>query len=98
MEPDGAEPARRQGRARASATRPGDLGAWQKLQLGWLDYEVAVKGNNTVINLGPEEYNSNKPQAIVVPLPKKQVATNNAPPHAGSKSWCSGAVTTSTTR
>jgi immune inhibitor A len=72
-------------------TRPGDIGAWQKLQLGWLDYEVAVKGNNTVINMGPEEYNSNKPQAIVVPLPKKQVVTNNAPPYAGSKSWYSGA-------
>ena len=53
-------------------TRPGDLGAWQKLQLGWLDYEVAVKGTNTVINLGPEEYNSNRAQAIVVPLPQKR--------------------------
>ena len=69
--PHGAEPALGQGR-RGLGTRPGDIGAWQKLQLGWLDYEVAVKGNNTVINLGPEEYNSNKAQAIVVPLPKKQ--------------------------
>ena len=46
----------------AVGTRPGDLGAWQKLQLGWLEYEVAVKGTNTVINLGPEEYNSRRPR------------------------------------
>ena len=26
-------------------TRPGDLGAWEKLQLGWLDYEIAVAGD-----------------------------------------------------
>ncbi len=72
-------------------TRPGDIGAWQKLQMGWLDYEVAVKGNNTVINLGPEEYNSNKAQAVVVPLPKKTIVTTNAPPFEGTKSWYSGA-------
>ena len=32
---------------RASATRAGDLGAWDKLQLGWLDYEIVVAGQNT---------------------------------------------------
>ena len=52
--------------------RPGDIGAWQKLQLGWLDYQVAVKGNNTMIDLGPEEYNSDKAQAVVVPCPRSR--------------------------
>src|SRR3954454_4851085 len=28
----------------ATATRPADLGAWVKLQLGWLDYEIVVAG------------------------------------------------------
>jgi immune inhibitor A len=71
-------------------TRPGDLGAWQKLQLGWLDYEVAVKGTNTAINLGPEEYNSPKAQAVVMPLPKKGVTIQNPAPPEGTKSWWSG--------
>ena len=73
-------------------TRPGDIGAWQKLQLGWLDYEVAVKGNNTVINLGPEEYNSNK--AAGDRRPAAQEAGGDATTHRRTrarKSWYSGA-------
>ena len=29
---------------RGIGDRGGDLGAWNKLQLGWLDYEVVVAG------------------------------------------------------
>ena len=40
--------------------RAGDLGAWNKLQLGWLDYETLVAGagagGNRTLNLGPQEY------------------------------------------
>ncbi len=75
----------------AIGTRPGDLGAWQKLQLQWLDYQVVPKGNSTVVDLGPEEYNSAKAQAVVVPLPKKKIETKNPTPVEGSKTWYSGA-------
>ena len=74
----------------ALGERPGDIGAWQKLQLGWLDYQVAVKGNNTTIDLGPQEYNSDKAQAVVVPLPKKSVTTQLGAPFAGTKQYFSG--------
>ena len=47
--------------------------AWDKLQLGWLDYELE-RARRTG-HLGPHEYNSTKPQAVVVPLPKKAVVT-----------------------
>ena len=62
-------------------TRPADLGVWDKLALGWLDYEVADAGQETSISLGPHEYNSAKPQALVVRLPPKTVADPAA--HAG---------------
>jgi immune inhibitor A len=77
------------GKGEALGTRPGDLGAWQKLQLGWLDYETVQAGTKRTINLGPEEYNSAKPQAAVVVLPKKTVTTTLPPPAAGSFEWWS---------
>jgi immune inhibitor A len=71
-------------------TRPGDLGAWNKLQLGWLDYETVVARQQRTLDLGPAEYNSAKPQAAVVVLPKKQVTTDLGAPFAGGKQWWSG--------
>ncbi|ONI77435.1 protease [Kribbella sp. ALI-6-A] len=67
-----------------------DLGAWDKLQLGWLDYEIVNAGQNRTVELGPHEYNSAKAQALVVPLPKKSVTSQLRPPAVGSKSWWSG--------
>ena len=70
--------------------RAGDLGAWNKLQLGWLDYEVVPAGVKRTINLGPEEYNTSKAQALVVTLPQKTVVTELGAPAAGTKQWWSG--------
>jgi immune inhibitor A len=47
----------------AIGTRPADLGAWDKLQLGWLDYEIVPAGQTRTLELGPHEYNSAKAQA-----------------------------------
>ena len=69
-------------------TRPADLGVWDKLFLGWLDYEVAVAGQQKTYQLGPHEYNSAKAQAIAVVLPKKQVTTTFPTP-VGTKQWWS---------
>ena len=71
-------------------TRPGDLGVWDKLQLGWLDYEVVVAGQQRTIAIGPHEYNSAKPQGVAVVLPDKTVTTTLATPPEGSKQWWSG--------
>ena len=70
--------------------RAGDLGAWNKLQLGWLDYETLVAGpgvgGNRTLKLGPEEYNTEDPQAVVVVLPQKEVVTELGAPAAGANS------------
>ena len=71
-------------------TRPGDLGAWNKLQLGWLDYETVVPSQKKTLNLGPEEYNSKKAQAAVVVLPDKEVSTDLGAPFAGAGQFFSG--------
>jgi immune inhibitor A len=67
-----------------------DFGAWDKLQLGWLDYEIVAAGQNRSVELGPHEYNSKKAQGLVVTLPKKQVVHDLVQPAAGAKSWWSG--------
>jgi len=70
--------------------RAGDLGAWEKLQLGWLNYEIVLAGQNRNLNLGPHEYNSPKAQGAVVVLPKKAKTVELVAPYAGEKSWWSG--------
>ena len=75
----------------AIGSRAGDLGAWEKLTLGWLDYETVLPAQNRRIELGPHEYNSAKAQAAVVVLPKKELTTDLVAPFAGTKSWWSGA-------
>ena len=84
-----------QSRARAKddlgiGTRPADLGVWDKLQMGWLDYEVAVAGQEWTYRMGPHEYNSRKPQALVVVLPQQQVTSSLVAPASGSRQWWSG--------
>ncbi|WP_189080260.1 immune inhibitor A domain-containing protein [Mangrovihabitans endophyticus] len=71
-------------------TRPGDIGAWNKMQLGWLDYETVVAGQKKTLNLGPEEYNTAKAQGVVVVLPDKEVTTELGEPYAGDGQFFSG--------
>lgn len=71
-------------------TRAADLGVWDKLQLGWLDYDVAVAGQQRTFQLGPHEYNSKKAQALAVVLPEKEVTTQLVTPASGTKQWWSG--------
>ncbi|MCE7005916.1 immune inhibitor A [Kibdelosporangium philippinense] len=74
----------------AIGTRANDLSAWDKLQLGWLDYEVVVAGQDRQIDLGPHEYNTDKAQGVVVVLPDKQVTDEYGKPFAGTKMYWSG--------
>ncbi|MFI6035685.1 immune inhibitor A domain-containing protein [Streptomyces sp. NPDC051315] len=69
---------------------PGDMNSWDKLQLGWLDYEVAKAGVKSTHKLGLAEYNTANPQALIVELPKKTVTTEVVPPAQGASQWWSG--------
>nr|WP_206314670.1 immune inhibitor A domain-containing protein [Streptomyces coryli] len=69
---------------------PGDMTAWDKLQLGWLDFDKAKAATASKHKLGVAEYQTKNPQALVVELPKKPVTTTIAKPTEGSKQWWSG--------
>ncbi|CAM5631989.1 immune inhibitor A domain-containing protein [Streptomyces griseomycini] len=69
---------------------PGDMTAWDKLQLGWLNYDTAKAGVNSWHKLGLAEYNTKHKQALVVELPKKAVTTEIVPPAQGETQWWSG--------
>ena len=64
---------------------PVDATAWEKLQLGWLNYDVAFAGvPNQRFTLGPSERNSTAAQGLVVILPDRHVKTEVGDPFAGS--------------
>ncbi|MGW0833456.1 immune inhibitor A domain-containing protein [Streptomyces prunicolor] len=69
---------------------PGDMNAWDKLQLGWLDYDIAKAGTKSKHTLGVAEYNTKNPQALVVQLPEKEVTTEVVTPAQGATQWWSG--------
>ncbi|MCX4762477.1 immune inhibitor A [Streptomyces sp. NBC_01275] len=69
---------------------PGDMNAWDKLQLGWLDYDVAKAGVKSTHTLGVAEYNTKNAQALVVQLPEKTVTTDVVAPAQGATQWWSG--------
>ncbi len=67
------------------------MGAWEKFQLGWLNYEVASAGQESVHKLGPMEYNTKQAQGLFVILPKKAVSSFVGSPYAGTSYYYSGA-------
>lgn len=79
---------------------PDDLGAWEKLQLGWLDYDVTGAGTRSTHRLGasaleyPEGATGNgrgdASQALIVELPDKTVTTQIHEPAQGETQWWSG--------
>ncbi len=82
----------------AIGTTPGYMGAWEKLQLGWLDYQVVPYGQDTDLTVGPADrvVKDKKaeggilPQAVIVPLPERTVTTEHNDPHSGEGEWWSG--------
>lgn len=66
-------------------SKPVHMGAWEKLQLGWLKYEVAHAGKKSEHKLGPATYNTRQAQALVTVLPDNVIG-----PLAGSAFYYSG--------
>ncbi len=67
------------------------MGAWEKFQLGWLNYEVASAGQKSEHKLGPMETNTKQAQGLFVILPKKEIITNIGTPYEGNQYYYSGA-------
>ncbi|TQM62929.1 immune inhibitor A [Humibacillus xanthopallidus] len=73
-------------------TTPGYMGAWEKLQLGWLDYKVVPYGTDTTVKLSQADRatKSGSVQALIVPLPERTVTAKRNTPHSGTAEWWSG--------
>ncbi len=74
-------------------SRPIGFNAWDKLQLGWLNYEIAPYGAKSEHKLGPAYYNSKQAQAVIVPLPASlntTVLNLGIPPSGSGNAWYSG--------
>jgi immune inhibitor A len=70
--------------------RPGDMTAWDKFQLGWLNYDVSQAGRRSSHRLGPAEANTKATQGLFTVLPDKIVHTTLATPPEGMYAWYSG--------
>ena len=71
-------------------TKPIHMGAWEKFQLGWLNYEVARAGVKSEHKVGPASTNTRQAQTVFVILPQKLVVTQLATPYEGSRFYYSG--------
>jgi len=71
---------------------PSHMGAWEKFQLGWLNYEVARAGQKSSHKLGPMETNTKQAQGLFVILPPKPVTEHIADPYAGEYFYFSGSA------
>jgi immune inhibitor A len=71
-------------------SKPMHMGAWEKFQLGWLNYEVAFAGAKSTHKIGPAFTNTKQAQGLFVVLPDKKVTTTIAAPFAGTKFYYSG--------
>jgi immune inhibitor A len=72
--------------------KPSHMGAWEKFQLGWLNYEIAYAGQKSVHKLGPMEFNTKQAQGLFVVLPQKPVTAHIADPFEGSYFYFSGSA------
>jgi immune inhibitor A len=71
--------------------RPFHMNAWDKLQLGWLNYDiVSPGGKKKSVKLGPAETNTKQAQAMVVVLPDREHQVTFGSPYEGSKFYYSG--------
>jgi immune inhibitor A len=68
-------------------TKPIHMGAWEKLQLGWLNYEVVQPGATANTKLGPSTANTRQAQALITLLPDREVVTDIGDPFEGEDFW-----------
>jgi immune inhibitor A len=68
---------------------PGDLDAWSKLQLGWLNYDEAQAATTSSHALGVSSYNTDEAQALLVHLPPGRTSTDLTDPYQGGAQWWS---------
>ena len=74
-------------------SRPGYMGPWEKLQLGWLDATKVSYGNSKKVQIGPSDRDSaTLGQAALINLPDKTITTTYNKPQSGANEWWGGSA------
>lgn len=71
-------------------SKPIPMSAYEKIFLGWSNYEVVGYGHEASVKLGPANYNTKQAQQLVVLLPDKKVDFFIGDPFGGSYFYHSG--------
>ncbi|HEY3310932.1 MAG TPA: immune inhibitor A domain-containing protein [Anaerolineales bacterium] len=71
-------------------SKPIPMSAYEKIFLGWSNYQVVGFGQKASVKLGPANYNTKQAQQLVTLLPDKKVDTFVGAPYAGSYFYHSG--------
>lgn len=71
-------------------SRPGHMSAYEKIFLGWSNYQVVDYGQKASVKLGPAEANTKQAQQLVLLLPDKSVDFVVGTPLSGSHFYHSG--------
>ena len=71
-------------------SKPIPMSAYEKIFLGWSNYEVVGYKQPAAVKLGPSNANTKQAQQLVVMLPDKGVSTVIGDPYAGSFQYFSG--------
>ena len=66
------------------------MSAYEKIYLGWSNYEVYNYNQSVSTKLGPSNFNTKQAQQLVVLLPDKPVDFPVGDPYAGSYQYFSG--------
>ena len=69
---------------------PVDATAWERILLGWSNYEVAFAGEASSHKLSASEINTKQAQSLVVVLPDKEVTTVIGDAYEGANFYHSG--------
>src|SRR5262245_6350504 len=77
--------------AEGLGSKPIDMSAYEKIYLGWSNYQVVGAGRQASLKLGPAEVNTKQAQQLVALLPDKKLDTVIGAPYAGSYFYHSGA-------
>lgn len=71
-------------------TKPIHMSAYEKIFLGWSNYQVVGVGQNASVKVGPSTTNTKQAQQLVVLLPDKSVSSFIGGPSAGGYFYHSG--------
>jgi immune inhibitor A len=76
--------------AEGIGSKPIPMSAYEKIFLGWSNYQVVGFGQKASVKLGPANFNTKQAQQLVVLLPDKNLETFIGDPFAGGYYYHSG--------